>query len=165
MLFGVLVASNAMTSSLDRIVHQSTGEVDVAIGPAGSFDATLPPGTEEEVRALPDVVRTVGEVGLRTSLVTHERTLDELAASTGSLVDDSQFILLIGSDLAATDELIGLPLAEGRLPTPARARARDHRRRRRRVRRGRGGPRRGRHARRHRCRWTSSGCSRTVARA
>ena len=32
-------------------------------------------------------------------------------------MDDSQFILVIGSDLAATDELIGLPLTEGRLPT------------------------------------------------
>ncbi len=117
-LFGVLVASNAMTSSLDRIVSESQGEIDVHVSPPGSFDATLPAATLDELRRAPDVERVVPQVGLRTSIVTHERSLDELEASSGTLVDD-EFILLIGTDLAAEDELVGLPLAEGRLPARA----------------------------------------------
>ncbi|HJR24434.1 MAG TPA: FtsX-like permease family protein [Acidimicrobiales bacterium] len=114
-LFGVLVASDAMTSSLDRIVHQSRGEVDVQVGVPGSFDGTLPAGTEQRVAALPDVVRTIGEVGLRTSIVTGERSLAELEADTGSLVDD-EFVIVLGTDLAAKHDLVGLPAADGRLP-------------------------------------------------
>lgn len=119
-LFGVLVASNAMTSSLDRVVSETTGDIDVDVRPAGSFDATLPPGTDEALRELPGVAQVVAQVGLRTSVIAGERTVEELEASGGTLVDD-EFVFLIGTDLAATDELVGLPVAEGRLPAAGAA--------------------------------------------
>jgi putative ABC transport system permease protein len=104
-----------MTSTLDRVVHESAGEVDVVAHPLGSFDATLPPSVVEKVRRAPDTARVVGQASLRTRFVTQPRSLDELEHGSGSLADDD-FIMLIGSDLAAIDSMIGLPIAEGRLP-------------------------------------------------
>ena len=66
-LFAVLITSGATTAALDDAMSGSAGEVDVFVGPVGSFDATLAPALVDQVAALDGVETALGSVTFRSS--------------------------------------------------------------------------------------------------
>lgn len=54
-LFGVLVANATTQVGVDRLFEDFTGRADVVASPVGVFDAELPEGAGDRLRALPDV--------------------------------------------------------------------------------------------------------------
>ena len=111
-LYAVLVTSGATNQALDDAISGSAGEVDVFVGPVGSYDATLAPEMVDRVAALDDVDATVGSVVLR-SLV---RRADEAGLPNTSSRDNVVFV--IGSDLDRAQDLREFDLESGALPAP-----------------------------------------------
>jgi putative ABC transport system permease protein len=70
-LFGVLVANATTQKGVDDLIETITGRADVVAGPVGAFDASLPNGSIEELRTLPDVDAVVGGYGFGTALRDH----------------------------------------------------------------------------------------------
>ena len=66
-LYAVLLTGAATTAALDDAVSGSAGDVDVFVGPVGSYDATLPPALVDQVAALDGVETAVGSVTFRSS--------------------------------------------------------------------------------------------------
>jgi putative ABC transport system permease protein len=90
-LFAVQVMSGATNDALDRAIHGATGKVDVAITPVGNFDATLPPGTLERVRALPGVTYASAGMGSRSALSKPGAKLDANAEPNIAWFDGLNF--------------------------------------------------------------------------
>jgi putative ABC transport system permease protein len=70
-LFGVLVANATTQKGVDNLIESITGRSDVVAGPVGAFDASLPSGAMDQLRALPDVTVVVGNYGFGTALRDH----------------------------------------------------------------------------------------------
>ncbi len=67
-LFGVLVSNATTQKGADELIEGFTGRADVVAGPVGAFDAKLPAGAIEKLRALPGVDDLVPEFGFGTSV-------------------------------------------------------------------------------------------------
>jgi len=74
--FGVLVANATTQKGVDNLITSFTGRADVIAGPVGAFDAQLPRGTVDRLRALPDVKDVVGTYGFGTALAKYPSKSD-----------------------------------------------------------------------------------------
>jgi putative ABC transport system permease protein len=111
-LFAVLITSTATTAALDDAISGSAGEVDVAVTPAGSYDATIPPSVVDHLRDLDGVDTAIGQVTLRSSVVPEP---GQPAASTRERIT-----FVVGTDLVAGAAIRRFDLESGAMPASGR---------------------------------------------
>ena len=75
-LFGVLVSNATTQKGVDNLIESITGRSDVVAGPVGAFDAKMPMGTIDKLRAIPDVTDVIGTYGFGTALADHHKKDD-----------------------------------------------------------------------------------------
>lgn len=112
-LFAILVTSNASRDALAEAIDGQNGSADVVVFPAGAFDASLPAGTVERVRALPDVVSVVSTTGFRSAIAE--------PAEAGTPLDGDavreRIVFVTGID-AGFETINEVALAAGHRPAP-----------------------------------------------
>lgn len=110
-LFAILVTSAASRDALREAVDGQTGRADVIVSPAGAFDALLPAGAADTVRALEGVELAVATVGFRSAVT--PPGLDADAADPASIRERTVVVTGVGDDFMLVNTL---PVAEGRAP-------------------------------------------------
>jgi putative ABC transport system permease protein len=108
-LFAVLITSSATTAALDDAISGAAGEADVFAGPVGSYDATIDPGTVDEIAALDGVEVALGQVTVRSSVLPAR---GQHGASTRDRIT-----FVVGTDLAAAAGIRSFDLESGSLPS------------------------------------------------
>ena len=111
-LYAVLLTSAATTAALDDAVSGSAGDVDVFVGPVGSFDATLAPALVDQVAALDGVETAVGSVTFRSS------AWPVTEGTAPPVVSRDNVLYVVGADLDRAQDLRSFDLLEGALPAP-----------------------------------------------
>jgi putative ABC transport system permease protein len=110
-LFGVLVANATTQKGVDNLIESITGRSDVVAGPVGAFDASLPSGTIEKLRRLPDVETVVGNYGFGTALRDHPSKDDP---------DEPTDVAVSGIVPSEAQKLRDYEFASGRFAAPGR---------------------------------------------
>jgi putative ABC transport system permease protein len=108
-LFGVLVANATTQEGIDRVIEDITGRADVLAGPVGVFNADLPPGTLENLSALPDVQDAVGTYELSSVFEDRPSPHDP---------DQPAEVFVQGIVLEEARKIQAFELDEGRFPAP-----------------------------------------------
>ena len=111
-LYAVLLTSAATTAALDDAVSGSAGDVDVFVGPVGSYDATLPPALVDQVAALDGVETAVGSVTFRSS------AWPVTEGTAPPVVSRDNVLYVVGTDLDRAQDLRSFDLLDGALPAP-----------------------------------------------
>jgi putative ABC transport system permease protein len=122
-LFGVLVATNATSASLDKSIREQAGKSDVFVGAVGSYDAVLPDGLPAQVAAMDGVAVAVPSVVLRSSIQVGDAAQAVTPVTRGAPRRDlpdlrSSIVFVNGVDFGASAQLRSFALDSGRLPAP-----------------------------------------------